>query len=370
MGKVIAFAVVGTLVFVMLKQESSTSAQVQTDDTKIGYQEDFLAQEIATSAFSILERRVESIGGPVDSLVAAINGYSGSVPNINGYTEGDFQGGSYEISVIPTAADDVVELRAKGMYGDESHELMKFFTATPAIPDTDWEYGCNSSQGPNFVEIQGLGMGDQGILLNDGGTIVLADTHQVFFLKAQVGGRTGNINTVNFTSLAGEDTTLTAPTASGEHTMGYFEAPMQSTSAVTVDVDVDPNNGARGFVVYAHRRIPGSHFSEGRYMDVRMYHNTHTETFDIPPASNPRDVHVDFVMYDKDDDGRTVTMTVEADGEIESRTIGMPNPERELAIETVTIQDVPGHVTEILVSIDTNDSLYWKMAHLHTAGCP
>lgn len=369
MGKVIAFAVVGTLVFVMVKQESSTDTQMHADATKVGYQEDFLAQEIAMSAFSILERQVESIGGPVDSLVGAINGYSGSVPNLSGHTTGDFQGGTYEISVIPTAADDVVELQAKGMYGNESHMVKKFFTATAAIPVTDWEYGCNMSQGPNFVEIQGLGMGDGGTLLNDGGSIVLADTHQVLFLKAQVGGRTSNINTVNFVTSAGEDTTLTIPTASGGNTMGYFESPLSNTSVVTVDVDVPSNNGARGFVVYAHRRIPGSHFSEGRYMDVRMYHNSHTETFTIPPAANERDVHVDFVMYDKDDDGRTVTMTVEADGEIESRTIGMPNPERELAIETVTIEEVPGHVTDIIVSIDTNDSLYWKMAHVRTDGC-
>ncbi|MFK7848091.1 MAG: hypothetical protein AB8G77_22575, partial [Rhodothermales bacterium] len=111
------------------------------------------------------------------------------------------------------------------------------------------------------------------------------------------------------------------------------------------------------------------YFSNGRYLDVQLYHSIHTETFEIPPSSSPRSVHVDFVMYDKDDDGRTVTMSVEADAVIESRTIGMPNMDRELSIETVSLLNVRGHVTTVYVSIDTNDSLYWKMAHLYTSGC-
>ena len=342
---------------------------MKTEDTKIEYQEDFLAQEIAMSAFSIAERRAEIIGGPVDSVIANINGYSGSVPNSNGYTSGSFQGGTYEIRALSVAgSDDVVKLQAKGMYGGAEHVIEKS-VVTYTEPTTSWRYGCSSSAGANFVQIQGVGMGDNGTLLNNGATIALADTNQIRFLKAQVGGRTNKIEDVTFTTFAGQDTTLSSPTASGDHSMGYFETPLDVTSAVSVDVDTDSGNGARGFVVYAHRRVPGAYFSEGRYLDIRMYHYGHTETFEIPAASSPRTVYVDYVMYDKDDDGRTVTMTVEADTESESYTIGLPNMDRELSIETVALHNVPGNVTSVDVSIYTNDSLYWKMAHIYTAGC-
>ena len=367
MGKGIAVAVIGTFLFVMLKQTSSSEAQTETDDKKVEYQEDFLAQEIAMSAFSIAERRAELVGGPVDSVIAHINGYSGSTPDVNGYTSGAFQGGTYEIRAMAMSAD-VVKLQAKGMFGSAEHVIEKSFM--PYIdPVTDWRYGCGSSVGANFVEIQGIGLGDNGTLLNNGSSITLADTTQIRFLKAQVGGRTNKIDDVTFTTFAGQDTTLDYPAASGSHSMGYFETPLDITSAVTVDVDPGSGNGARGFVVYAHRRVPGSYFSEGRYLDIRMYHYGHTETFEIPAATSPRTVYVDYVMYDKDDDGRTVTMTVEAGVESESYTIGLPNKDRELSIETVALHNVPGNVTSVDVSIYTNDSLYWKMAHIYTAGC-
>ncbi|MEM8489114.1 MAG: hypothetical protein AAF564_26445 [Bacteroidota bacterium] len=370
MGKGIAVVVVATLLFVMMKQSATSEAQTQTEETKVDYQEDYIAQEIAMSAFSIAERRVEKIGGPRDSVLAAFDAFNGSAYDASGVDTGDFQGGSYEIRAFPMGATDgdMVKLEIKGMYGDASHVMEKTFF-TYADPVSSWEYSCGSTSGANFVEIQGVGMGDNGTLLNNGATIALTDTTQIRFLKAQVGGRTNRIDDVTFTTVAGQDTTLEDPTASGDHSMGYFETPLTPTSGISVDVDTGSGNGARGFVVYAHRRIPGAHFSEGRYLDMRMYHYGHTETFQIPAATSPRTVYVDYVMYDKDDDGRTVTMTIDTGMDQETRTIGLPNKDRELSIETVAIHNVDGSVTEIDVEIYTNDSLYWKMAHVYTAGC-
>ncbi len=370
MGKGIAVVVVATMLFVMVKQGATSDAQSQTEHTKVEYQEDYIAQEIAMSAFSIAERRAEKIGGPRDSVLAAFDGYKNGALNPAGYDHGSFQGGTYEIRATPMGASDgdIVKLEVRGMYGDAVHSMEKMFVSYTE-PTTDWKYSCGSSTGANFVEIQGIGMGDNGTLLNNGTTIALADTAQIRFLKAQVGGRTNRIDDVTFETVAGQDTTLENPTASGDHSMGIFETPLMPTSGITVDVDTGSGNGARGFVVYAHRRIPGAHFSEGRYLDMRMYHYGHTETFTIPASTSPRTVYVDFVMYDKDDDGRTVTMTIDTGVAQESRTIGLPNKDRELSIETVAISNVPGHVTEIDVEIYTNDSLYWKMAHVYTAGC-
>ncbi len=370
MGKGIAVVVVATLLFVMMKQSATSEAQSQTQETKVDYQEDYIAQEIAMSAYSIAERRAEQIGGPRDSVLAAFGAYTGGAFNPSGVDTGSFQGGTFEIRAIPLGASDgdLVKLEVKGLYGDAVHVMEKTFVSY-TDPVTSWKYSCGSSTGANFVELQGVGMGDNGTLLNNGATIVLADTAQIHFLKAQVGGRTNRIDDVTFTTVAGQDTTIENPTASGDHSMGYFETPLMPTSGISVDVDIGSGNGARGFVVYAHRRIPGAHFSEGRYLDMRMYHYGHTETFQIPASTSTRTVYVDYVMYDKDDDGRTVTMTIDTGTEQETRTIGMPNHDRELSIETVAIHDVPGNVTEIDVEIYTNDSLYWKMAHVYTSGC-
>ena len=122
-------------------------------------------------------------------------------------------------------------------------------------------------------------------------------------------------------------------------------------------------------LLYTHRNIATPTYSEGRYLDVRMYHYGHTETFTIPAASSPRTVYVDYVMYDKADDGRTVKMSIQAGSLYEHRTIGTPNMDKELAIETLALHNVPGDITTILVSIYSNDSLYWKMAHVYTDGC-
>ncbi|MFK7844563.1 MAG: hypothetical protein AB8G77_04620, partial [Rhodothermales bacterium] len=102
MGKGIAIAVVATLLFVFIQQGSSSEAQIQTADSKAEYQEDFIAEEIAMSAFSILERRVEMVDGPADSIVARINGHSDT---------GDFQGGTYQIKAIKKT-EEIVALQA------------------------------------------------------------------------------------------------------------------------------------------------------------------------------------------------------------------------------------------------------------------
>lgn len=367
MGKGIFIIIVGTLLFVAVKQNASSETQFQASELKVEYQEDVIAQEIAMSAYSIAERRAQLIGGPADSIVAALNGYYAGLPNPNGYTSGSFQDGTYEISATRVGSD-LVTLHAKGMFGDAERFVEKSFIAVN-IPETDWDYGCSSVAGPNHVEIQGIGMGDDGTLLNNGATINLADTTTIHFIKAQVGGRTINIDDVRFVTNTGEDTTLTTPNATGSYNLGYFETPLETTSSVMVDVDVPSTNGARGFVVYAHRRLPTPAFSSGRYLDIRMIHAGHTEVFEIPASSGPRTIFVDFVMYDKDDDGRTVTLTVEANGDTATNIISMPNMDRELSIETLALNNVPGGVTTVNVSIYTNDSLYWKMAHVYTTQC-
>lgn len=359
MGKAALLLVFGTVLYIGISQMSSQKTQDETANVKVEFQENTLASEIARSAYVIAEKRAKSINASADSILSVINGLSGK-------TTGKYQGGTYEYSATKWS-DELITISATGFFGDESHEIKRTMRVNH-IPETSWNYGCNSS-GANFVEITGFGLGNGSTLMNNGNSVTLTDTTSIQYMKAQVGGRTDRLDTVSFLTSTGETAYLTDPDTTGLNNMGYFQADLDPASWVSVDVTNSYKNGARGFVLYAHRNISTPTYSEGRYLDIRMYHYGHTETFVIPAASSPRTVYVDFVMYDKADDGRTVTMTIEAGASQETRTIGMPNLDEELSIETLALHNVPGDVTSILVSIYSNDSLYWKMAHVYTDGC-
>ena len=360
MGKAALVIVFGTVLYVSVSQMSSKDTQDGVSEVKVEFQENTLASEIARSAFGMAERRARAVNGSADSVLTVLNGSTGS-------TTGDYQGGTYEYSGSKRS-DNLIAISAKGFFGGESHEIKRTMRINH-IPSTSWEYSCNAT-GANFVEMAGIGMGSKGSLTNNGSWITLTDTTTIRYMKAQVGGRVSDLKDVSFLTSTGQSVSLTKPDTTGERDMGYFQADVEPASGVQVDVNnhSSRNNGARGFVVYAHRELPIPMYSNGRYLDVRMYHYGHTETFQIPTSTVPRDVSVDFVMYDKDD-RRDVTLTIEAVGLSESRTVVAPNKEKELAIETLTLEGVPGDVTTILVTIYSNDSLYWKMAHVYTDGC-
>ena len=338
---------------------TSKDTQDGVSEVKVEFQENTLASEIARSAYVMAEGRAKALDVSADSVVSVLNGATGT-------TTGDYQGGTYAYSATKRS-NELITITANGYFGSESHTIERTMRVNH-IPETSWEYGC-AATGANFVEIVGFGLGDSKTLMNNGNSVTLTDTTTIEYMKGQVGGRVDRVASVNFLTSTGQSTTLTTPDTTGSNNMGYFQADLDPASWVEVNVTNSYKNGARGFVVYAHRDLPDSVYSEGRYLDVRMYHYGHTETFTIPAASAPRDVTVDFVMYDKADDGRTVTMTVEGGTLSTTRTIGMPNMDEELSIETLTLSNVPGDVTSILVSIYSNDSLYWKMAHLYTDGC-
>ena len=362
MGKAALVLVFGTVLFIGLSQMTSKETQEEVSDVQIKFNEYTLASEIALSAYEIAERRAKSISGTADSILAALNGHSGS-------TTGNYQGGTYSYSATKQS-NNMITISAHGYYGAERHEIRKSMRlgSGSAPPETSWNYGCNAT-GANFVEITGIGLGNGSALMNNGSSVTLLDTTSIEYMKAQVGGRTDRLDTVSFLTSNGQSVTLPDPDTTGFNNMGYFQADLDPASWVSVNVTNRYKNGARGFVVYAHRNIPTPTFSEGRYLDIRMYHYGHNETFIIPAASAPRTVYVDFVMYDKADDGRTVIMEIEAGTLSATRTIGMPNMDEELSIETLALHNVPGTVTNIVVSIYSNDSLYWKMAHVYTDGC-
>ena len=359
MGKAALILVFGTVLYVSVSQMSSKDTQDGVSDANVEFQENTLASEIARSAFAMAQRRANAIQASADSVVAVLNGHSGK-------TTGTYQGGTYEFSASKSS-DSMVMITAKGFFGDESHTLERTYSID-YIPETSWNYGCGAS-GANFVDIEGIGLGSKGKLINNGGTVTFADTSNIVYMKAQVGGRVNLVKDVTFESSAGESFHLTKPDTIGISNMGYFQADLTPASQVRVHATVNSkNNGARGFVVYAHRDLPIAMHSEGRYLDVRGYHYGHTENFQIPTASAPRTINVDYVFYDKDH-SRTLTMTLQAGTQTETRTISTPSEGSELSIETMTLNNVPGDVKNVVVSIYTNDSIYWKMAHLYTDGC-
>ena len=367
MGKASLLFVFSALFYMVVAQLSSRDTQSRSTGVAVEYQENTLASEIARSAISLARQQVQDLGGPADSVIAFFNGYQGGLPDPHGLTTGDFQGGHYTISASKKSEEEV-SLKVEGYFGGEHHVLEQIVDVEVTPPETNWTYNCGNS-GPNYVDIYGIGMGDSNELLNNGASIALEDTSDIVFMKAQVGGRVNRIYEVAFHTSTGQAVFLTEPDTIGYNNMGYFQADLEPASRVTVDAEVSSNNGARGFVVYAHRHLPTPAFSEGRYLDVRLYHYGHTETFTIPESSEPRTIYVDFVMYDKDDDGRTVTLKVFAGDQYVLKTVGTPNLDRELSIETLALPEVPGYITTVYVYIYSNDSLYWKMAHLYTEGC-
>ncbi len=360
----LVFSVAAVAVYNIARDQSTERAR-STD--QVVYEESVLAREIARSGYATYSRIVNQAPSDLDAVLQ-INGDDGSgSPVAGGYTQEDFQGGFYRATASQQGG--AVHLEVTGFFGGVEHAIEGIVQPVGSVKPPDWDFDCSAVGGTNFVDIYGVGMGDPSAIVGNPATLVIPDSASVDRIILQVTGRYANISQVHFTSSAGGSYIASTPAETGDMGMGYFYTELDPASSVAADVTTSGSNGARGFVAYVHRSRPTPYTSVGRYKFSTAYHNIHTETFEVPASGAPRDIHITYVLSDKDDDGRLVKHYATAGAVTVEQDVTMPTEGNELAITTLTLPAVPGDVTTVEVSIDSNDSIMWTMTHVYSESC-
>ncbi|PVW16333.1 DUF7507 domain-containing protein [Marixanthomonas spongiae] len=134
-----------------------------------------------------------------------------------------------------------------------------------------------------------------------------------------------------------------------------------SGSASTVTY-TNPNvkNKLQSLVVYAFRNVPDATANSGKFTDLSGVNDIQSFTIDIPAFSSPRDLVVETPISELTNDGRYLLLKAEAGGVKDQVFLygsdpSLPGGTCCLSIPTLTLEDVPGNVTQVTITVDTRN---------------
>ncbi len=167
------------------------------------------------------------------------------------------------------------------------------------------------------------------------------------------GSFTNGTSTVNWSS--GDANSLN--NVSGTTDKGYYQATLGAASSVSMHVS---NNQSKmhGFVAYVKLK---SEFCESNYTSLSnernyVYHTTKTTTFTLPTTVSDKTITAVLPIAEMNNDTRIATFTLTAGGVSQSVTINTYDLDRSMTIQTLTINDVPGGLTQATLEIKSPSS--------------
>ncbi|TXB61881.1 collagen-binding domain-containing protein, partial [Phaeodactylibacter luteus] len=115
----------------------------------------------------------------------------------------------------------------------------------------------------------------------------------------------------------------------------------------------------QSIVVYAFRNQPAG-ANAGVFTAMSGYNNIRTVTIPIPTDEGPRDITLDLPISELTPDGRYLKILASAGGQSAETYLygpdeGLPGGSCCLAIPSITIPQVPGNATEVVLTIDTRN---------------
>ncbi|MEM0519287.1 Ig-like domain-containing protein, partial [Aequorivita flava] len=168
--------------------------------------------------------------------------------------------------------------------------------------------------------------------------------------------------TLQFTDALGNPHTLerSVPVGSSSSVWVYRGLIVGSTSSITY-TDNANRCKLQSVVVYAFRNVPNATSNSGKFTSLSGYNNIVNFTIDIPTFSGPRDLLVETPISEVTDDGRYLLVRATA-GSVSNQTIiygpdsNLPGGTCCLSIPSITLEDVPGNITQVTITVDTRNN--------------
>jgi hypothetical protein len=168
--------------------------------------------------------------------------------------------------------------------------------------------------------------------------------------------------TLQFTDALGTSHTLerSVPVGSSSSVWVYRGLIIGSTSSVTYTDNVNSCK-LQSVVVYAFRNEPNATSNSGKFTGLSGVNNVVNFTIDIPAFSGPRDLLVETPISELTGDGRYLLVRATA-GSVSNQTIiygpdaTLPGGTCCLSIPSIILDDVPGNITQVTITIDTRNN--------------
>ncbi|WP_197463454.1 Ig-like domain-containing protein, partial [Cochleicola gelatinilyticus] len=308
-------------------------------------------------------------GNPLANVEIDVTGSDGSSVTV----QTDNQGHYMATAFIPEALVDVTyEIRendpdgyvsVSDVDGDNDNLITRVINLASTCgndfvdgpPDiTGWEFECGDNKTVDEYGYNANGNTTTTVNLPDSGNI-----YQYVVETVYKGGNPGP--TIQIVDDAGVPHTLvrTQPSGTSTNIWVYRGLIVGSTSTVTYSNNSQTNN-LQSVVVYAFRNVPDASSNSGVFTDISGLNDIQSFTIDIPAFSGPRDLVIETPISELTNDGRYLLLKAEAGGVTDQEFLygsdpNLPGGTCCLAIPMLTLENVPGNVTQVTITVDTRN---------------
>ncbi|MAP80321.1 MAG: hypothetical protein CL526_04440, partial [Aequorivita sp.] len=194
-------------------------------------------------------------------------------------------------------------------------------------------------------------------------TATIPDASNVFQYVVEIVYKGNNPgSTIQFTDSSGNTQTLerSVPVGSSSNIWVYRGLFAGSTNSVTY-TNSSRRCDLQSLVVYAFRNVPNATSNSGRFTSLSGVNNVVNFTIDIPSFTGPRDLVVETPISEMTPDGRYLLLRATA-GSVSEQTIlygpdtTLPGGTCCLAIPSLTLENVPGNITQVTITVDTRNN--------------
>ncbi|WP_461305114.1 Ig-like domain-containing protein, partial [Aureisphaera sp.] len=249
----------------------------------------------------------------------------------------------------------LAEVSYTGSYG--SGCVLPAVTETSNVPltctITDWDFSCADQK---TVDEYGNNAN-----CNAATTISIPDSGNVFQYVVEIVYDDANPgSTIDFADASGVVHTLQRTLVGGSSNEWFYRGLVAgSTNSITY-TDNALECDLQSIVVYAFRNLDSHTSSTGTFTNTSGVNNIETLTINIPTFPVARDVRIEVPISELTPDGRYLLLRAEA-GSISDEVIlygpdtSLPGGTCCLAIPMLTLDNVPGSVTQVDITIDTRN---------------
>jgi protocatechuate 3,4-dioxygenase beta subunit/predicted transcriptional regulator len=220
---------------------------------------------------------------------------------------------------------------------------------------TNWSFDCEDGK---LVDEYGYNAN-----CNTTTTATIPNTANIYqYVVELVYKGTNPGSSVQVTNAAGTVYTLnrSTPFGTSSNVWVYRGLITGSTSSITY-TNTNAKCDLQSLVVYAFRNDVNASASSGIFTNMSGYNDIQTITLTIPADQGPRDLLIEVPISELTADGRYLLLKATA-GSVTNQVFlygpnsALPGATCCLAIPTITLANVPGSVTQVVITVDTRHS--------------
>ncbi|MFK7773361.1 MAG: hypothetical protein AB8F94_14530, partial [Saprospiraceae bacterium] len=215
-------------------------------------------------------------------------------------------------------------------------------------PMTSWNFDCESEE---KVEIVG-----EGIINDVPHTLTFANSSNIYKTVVEVVYKGGNPGPqiVVFDNDGNPFSAYREEVPGSSSNVWVYRATMPGSASASI-YNTTNQNKAQSMVAYLFRENVASSEQSGVFTYLSGHNNIETLTFDIPAATETRDIKVAVPISELTDDGRYLLLKASAGGVNTQQFVYGPSSTLGCCLDILelTLNDVPAGATQVTLEIDT-----------------